>query len=297
MTVQKESSKLTPRILLVAFCLAAGLTYRIIVGVFSPSIVQLGVLIGLAVIFLLITIFARKRPNLTQYWQIPFAFFIFTVAGILGDSSSYASVQQAFVANILHETTSSNNPIATTVLGTVLGQLVGTIGLVVPILLMTRATGASWSLIYLNMTKKWKWVLVGIAGFMAFFLLAAFGLSASFFPNNGVTLSQFLTFTPSLVVLVFLNGLREELWFRGLFLKKYGRFLGSISVNLLQAIIFTSFHVAVGYSRSLVFFLAIALVQGLVLGYLMQKSESAIPGIIFHAGIDIPIFLVYLSYT
>lgn len=280
-----------------AFCLAAGLSYRTIVGVFSTSVAQLAVLVALAAVLLLATVLVKKKPSLSQYWEIPFAFFIFTVAGILGDSASYASLQQAFVTNVLHENTSSNNPIASTVTGTVLGQIFGTIGLIVPILILTRATGASWSSIYLNVTKKWKWIAVGIAGFAAFYLLAAFGLSASFFPNNGVTLSQFLAFSPALIVLVLLNGLREELWFRGLFLKKYAKFLGPMSVNVLQAIIFASFHVAVTYSRSLIFFLAIALIQGLVLGYLMQKSDSMIPGIIFHAGIDIPIFLVYLSYT
>ena len=199
--------------------------------------------------------------------------------------------------NVLHETPNTNNPIATTVTGTVLGQIFGTIGLIVPILILTRASRASWSSIFLAITKRPKWIIVGLAGFIIFYLLAASGASSSFFPNNGVTFSQFLSFTPALVILVLLNGLREEVWFRGLFLKRYGKFLGPVSVNLLQAIIFTSYHVAVSYSRSIVFFLAIALVQGLVLGYLMQKSDSAIPGIIFHAGIDIPIFLVYLSYA
>ena len=58
-----------------------------------------------------------------------------------------------------------------------------------------------------------------------------------------------------------------------------------------------SFHVQVQYSRSLPIFLAIALIQGLVLGYLMQKSGSILAPAVFHAGTDIPIYLVYLSYA
>jgi membrane protease YdiL (CAAX protease family) len=153
------------------------------------------------------------------------------------------------------------------------------------------------SSIFINKERSWKWLVVGIIGFLVFFLLAAFGFSRSFFPNNGVTLSRFLALTPALIVLVLCNGLREELWFRGLFLKKYGRFLGPLSSNMLAAIIFASFHVQVQYSRSLPIFLAVALIQGLVLGYLMQKSESILAPVVFHAGTDIPIFLVYLSYA
>jgi membrane protease YdiL (CAAX protease family) len=34
-----------------------------------------------------------------------------------------------------------------------------------------------------------------------------------------------------------------------------------------------------------------------VLGFLTQKSGSILASVLFHAGSDIPIFLVYLSYV
>jgi membrane protease YdiL (CAAX protease family) len=178
-----------------------------------------------------------------------------------------------------------------------LGQLVGTLGLVLPIIVLVKASGDKLSSVYIERTTNWKWLAVGVFGFTVFYYLAARGFSARFFPNQGVTLPQFFALTPALVILVLCNGLREELWFRGLFLKKYGRFLGPLASNLLAAFIFTSFHVAVTYSRSLPLFLAIALVQGLILGFLMQKSGSLLASVIFHAGTDIPIFLVYLSFA
>ena len=82
----------------------------------------------------------------------------------------------------------------------------------------------------------------------------------------------------------------------GLFLKKYGKFLSPFSSNLLSAFIFASFHVQVTYSSSLPIFLIVTLILGLLLGYLAQKSGSILASVIFHAGTDIPIFLVYLSY-
>jgi membrane protease YdiL (CAAX protease family) len=66
---------------------------------------------------------------------------------------------------------------------------------------------------------------------------------------------------------------------------------------MLAAIIFASFHVQVTYTPALLPFLGIAFVSGLFYGYLMQKSGSVLASAIFHAGMDIPIFLVYLSYA
>ena len=294
---QMATTSLSARTGVVVFGLVAGLAYRIIVGVLSPSLLQSGVLLGFSALWLLAAVYAKRHAGLNPYWELPFAFFMFTVSGIFGDASSWLSVQQAFVVNVLHEAPTANNPIAATVLGSILGQLAGTIGLTLPIVLLVKASGDKLSSVYVDRTTNWKWLAVGVAGFVLFYYLAARGFSARFFPNNGVTLPRFLALTPALIILVLSNGLREELWFRGLFLKKYGRFLGPLASNLLSAFIFASFHVAVTYSRSLPLFLGIALIQGLILGYLMQKSGSLLASVVFHAGMDIPIFLVYLSYA
>src|SRR5579859_2468435 len=294
--VTRESTSLLSRSVLVLFSLAAGFAYRASVSLIPAGIFEDAFLLGLAVLLLAVAVFARRSRSLERYWEIPFAFFVFTIAGFAGDVS-ISPLQWWFIHDVLHETPSVNNPLASTILGTVLVQMFGTLSLVLPIILLTKASGSSLKTLFLNQQRSWLWLLVSIIGFLVFFLLAAFGLSKTFFPNNGVTFSRFLALTPALLVLVLCNGLREELWFRGLFLKKYGRFLGPFSSNLLAAIIFTSFHVQVQYSRSLPLFLAIALIQGLILGYLMQKSESLLAPVIFHAGIDIPIFLVYLSYV
>jgi uncharacterized protein len=292
----KESTSLISRFVLVVFCLAAGFAYRASVSLIPTGIFEDAFLLALAALFLAIAVLARRSDSLRSYWELPFAFFVFTVAGFAGDVS-ISPLQHWFIHDVLHETPSVNNPLASTILGTVLAQLFGTLSLVLPIILLTKASGSGLNSIFINKERSWKWLVVGIIGFLVFFLFAAFGLSESFFPNNGMTLSRFLALTPALIVLVLCNGLREELWFRGLFLKKYGRFLGPLSSNMLAAIIFTSFHVQVQYSRSLPIFLGVALIQGLVLGYLMQKSGSILAPVVFHAGIDIPIYLVYLSYA
>jgi membrane protease YdiL (CAAX protease family) len=292
---QRESTSLASRFALVVFCLAAGFAYRFLVGLLAPSILQSGVLLGLAILFLILAVITRRQEHLSKYWQIPFAFFIFTIAGILGDQSGF--IQQMFVRNVLHQSPSANNPFASTVMGTVLAQLVSTASLVIPILLLTKASGADMKSIFIAKTRNWWTLVVGIIGFLAYYRFTESGRAERFFPNNGVTQAHFLALTPALIVLVLCNGLREELWFRGLFLNKYGKFLSPLASNMLSAIIFASFHVQVKYTPALAPFLVIALILGLLFGYLMQKSGSILASMIFHAGSDIPIFLVYLSYA
>jgi membrane protease YdiL (CAAX protease family) len=294
--VTKEATSFSSRSLLVVFCLAASFAYRASVSLIPTGIFEDCFLLGLAALLLTGALLTRRSRTLSRYWEIPFAFFIFTIAGFMGDGN-ISPLQQGFVQYVLHETPSANNPLASTVLGTVLVQVFSTFSLVLPIILLTKASGSDLKSIFIDKTRN-RWALVvGIIGFLVFYLFTASGRAQRFVPNNGVMLSRFLVLTPALIVLVLCNGLREELWFRGLFLKKYGKFLGPFSSNMLSAVIFASFHVQVTYTPALVPFLGIALISGLFYGYLMQKSGSILASALFHAGMDIPIFLVYLSYA
>jgi membrane protease YdiL (CAAX protease family) len=289
---RKESTSLISRSVLVTFCLAAGFTFRASVSLIPSGIFQVGFLLGLSALFLLLAVIARRGQNLRKYWEIPFASFVFTIAGVAD-----IIFPHGFVENVLHQTPSATNPLASTVLGTVLAQFVSTLSIVTPIILLTKTSGSDLRSIFIDKARIRRGLVVGIIGFLVFYLMTAVGFSPRLFPNNGVTLSRFIAFTPALLILVFLNGLREELWFRGIFLKKYEKFLGPLPSNILQAIIFTSFHVQVQYTRSLLPFLGITLIIGLFLGYLMQRSGSILAPAIFHAGADIPIYLVFLSYV
>jgi membrane protease YdiL (CAAX protease family) len=294
---QNEATTLIPRLLVVILSLVAAASYRVSVSVLPQGSPEDAFLVGLAALLLAIAISVRRSRALRAYWDIPFAFFIFTVAGFAGDLN-VSPLQRGFVENVLHQTPSSNNPLASTVLGTVLVQLFSTLCMVAAIIYLTKASGSDLKAIFIAKVRN-RWALVvGIIAFLAFFVLAARGRTEAFFPtHNVVTFSRFLTLAPALVVLVLCNGLREELWFRGLFLKKYERFLGPLGANVLAAVIFASFHVQVQYALQLLPFLAYTLILGLALGYLMQKSGSILASAIFHAAADIPIFLVYLSYV
>jgi membrane protease YdiL (CAAX protease family) len=295
--LEAPPASLISRGALVAFSLAAAFAYRASVSLIPSGVLEDGFVLVLAAVLLALALLARRTEHLRRYWEIPFAFFVFAIAGFLGDGM-ISPLQHLFVRDVLRETTSGNNPLASTVVGMVWAQLFGTVMMVVPIIVLTKVSGSDLRSIFVGRPANWWGLAVAIVCFGVIYFLAARGRTAAFFPTHGsVTTSRLLVLTPALVVLVLLNGLREELWFRGLFLNKYGKFLGPLSSNALAAVIFTSFHVQVQYSASILPFLGYALVIGLVLGWLMQRTKSVLAPAIFHAGTDIPIFLVYLSYA
>jgi membrane protease YdiL (CAAX protease family) len=285
------------KVVLIAFCLVAGLTYRVSVSLLPSGIAEDAFVLGLAALLLGLALLARRSQDFRRYWEIPFAFFVFAIAGFFGDGS-ISSLQHWFVTGALHETTSANNPLASSVGGMVLAQLVGTLLLTVPIVALTRASGGTLASIFIAKPKNRWGIAAGLACFAIIYFLAIRGRTEAFFPIHGdMTTSRFLALTPALIVLVLLNGFREEIWFRGLFLNKYGCFLSPLLSNVLTAVIFTSFHVEARYSASIVIFLVYALINGLILGWLMQRSRSLLASTLFHAGTDIPIFIGYLSYA
>jgi hypothetical protein len=117
--VTKQATSLSSRLVLIVFCLAASFAYRASVSLLPTGIVEDCFLLGLAALLLTIAILTRRSPALSPYWEIPYAFFVFTIAGFAGDAS-ISSLQQGFVQYVLHETPSANNPLASTILGTVL---------------------------------------------------------------------------------------------------------------------------------------------------------------------------------
>jgi hypothetical protein len=105
---------------------------------------------------------------------------------------------------------------------------------------------------------------------------------------------------PWILPIVFANGLREELLYRGLFLRKYESLLGKAPSGLLQALIFSLSHSVAGigitqYTPYISLLVVSTFILGLVLGYVMQKTDSIIGPILLHAGTDIPIFIGIFS--
>jgi membrane protease YdiL (CAAX protease family) len=231
--------------------------------------------IVLSAMFVLIALFARTKELLRRYWQIFFAFFIASLA-ILFDLFVNLS-------------------------GLVLDMLVSTSIIVSTIIILTKVSGNSLGSIFL---KKGKLRLGLTFGFVGFLIFAVTAIPAAhyLFQGQNLSLDRVIAWLPWILPIVLLNGVREELLYRGLLLKKFEPELGLKTSNLLQAIIFSLSHSVAGmglngytpYVWALVVF---TFSLGLVWGYIMQRTNSIIGSALFHAGTDIPIFLGIFSNT
>jgi uncharacterized protein len=277
--------------ILAILCIGAGiftLSTRYVPG----DIARIAYGLVVTAIFLALALFARQRPSLHRFWELLFAFFILSVFVVLDNT-----VPHYVGTYILHDTPVPGNPLASTIRGSVIIQLLETVITIVAVVVLTRVSGKDLGSIYLRVGTFGRAFVIGIAGFVLFYLIGS--SSHRFFPTNGtLTFSHYLALTPALLVLVLSNGFLEELLFRGLFLQKYNAFFGPYLSNVVQAVIFALAHVGVSYTPfALLFIVLFVFPLGLLTGYLMRSSNGILAGSLFHAGADIPIYVAFLSYV
>jgi membrane protease YdiL (CAAX protease family) len=253
--------------------------------------------IGLVVIafFLALALLARRRSAQRRYWEIPLAFFGMALF-ILADRY----VPNFLQTQILHDAPVSANAIASTVSGTIIIGLDELLLTVIAVVVVAWISKSSLSSIYVRRGRFGRAYLIGIVGFVAFYVLTFRVLSHTrFMPVNGaIDFTRYLSLTPALLVVVATNGFLEELMFRGLLMSKLNIAFGPYLSTFVQAVIFASWHVGVTYTSSVVVFVVLVVFPlGLIAGYLTRSSGSILPPAIFHAGADIPIYLGFLSYV
>jgi membrane protease YdiL (CAAX protease family) len=117
------------------------------------------------------------------------------------------------------------------------------------------------------------------------------GLTAS-----GVSLATVVAALPWILIFIFANSIMEELWFRGIALRKLTPILGTAATVAVTALVFGSVHIGASYvnSSEAVFFAAITSVFGLINGYVMLKTDSIWGSVLFHAGYDLLVILPLL---
>jgi uncharacterized protein len=251
-------------------------------------------------LLLAFALFAKSRPALRNYWQLAFAFAIFGLVAVLD------RVVNGYVGtSLLHDPPNAGDPLASTVSGTVIIQLLDALSAIVSVVVVTRLSGQDLGSIYVRKGVLGRWFVFAIAFFVVLYVfLASLPLrpdspARQLLPENGtLTLGRFLTLSPALVLVSLSNGFEEEFLFRGLFLQKYEVFFGARVANILQAIVFTSAHVGVTYTPNFLLFAVLGIFPlGLFGGYLMRRTNSMITPGIFHGALDMGIYLAFLSYA
>jgi membrane protease YdiL (CAAX protease family) len=139
-------------------------------------------------------------------------------------------------------------------------------------------------------------LIVGLPVFIALFFVSV-GITqmvGSSYGARGISFGYLFSLTPYILVLSLSNGIKDELWFRGLFFKKYQPLLGPRLSNPLQALIFALNGLGAEYQPILIIFAVVSVLLALGVGYLMQKTDSVIGSSLIQAGADTPIFLILI---
>jgi membrane protease YdiL (CAAX protease family) len=235
----------------------------------------------LSIFFLTLSILFHRNEQYKKYWQILIAFFI----------ASFALNLQAISGWLGFQTSTMN--------GLVLAMLSSTALVVASIIVLTIVSGGSMYSIFLAKGKIRLGLLVGLIGFLIFAALSIPGANYLFQGQN-LTIEKLVSWMPWILPIVLANGLREELLYRGLFLRKFEGLLGNRFAILLQALIFSLSHSVAGigitqYTPYISVLVVATFILGLVLGYFMRRTDSIIGPILLHAGTDIPIFIGIFS--
>lgn len=251
-------------------------------------------------VLLAAALFARRQPSLRKYADLAFAFAIFGLVALLdGFVNGYVGTA------LLHDPPNEGDPLASSVSGTVVIQLLDTLSAIIPVIFLTRIWGHDLHSIYIRKGVLGWWLVFAIAFFVVFFVfLASLPLRPDspahrLLPENSdLTLARFLALSPALLLVSLANGFEEEILFRGLFLQKYAVFFGAPLANVVQSLVFASAHVGVTYTPNfLLFALLLIFPLGLLGGFLMRATHSVIvPGIV-HGALDMGIYVAFLSYA
>ncbi len=239
--------------------------------------------IGILALFCIVAFYLNTTNRDKRYTVV---FFAFSIAALV-----------YFFDNFLYGNWSALNLSFSRMDQYVLAKLVSTILIVVPIIVLTKFSSQSISSIFLSKGKWKQGLLIGTILF-AFFLLTSVPTATLLYGGKELSYIKLFTWIPWIFTFVLANGIREELLFRGLFLKKYQSFFSLGVSNLLQATIFVMPHFGETYSPVMISFLVIVFALGLAFGAVAQKTNSLLGSIIFHAGTDIPVILgIFSNFT
>ncbi|MDX2444333.1 MAG: type II CAAX endopeptidase family protein [Bacteroidales bacterium] len=158
------------------------------------------------------------------------------------------------------------------------------------IILFTKLSGNSLQSIYIQKGNLKLGLIIGLSTFT----LAAAGsifMASSLFKGQNLEFSRILPWVPWILIFVLANATLEETLFRGLFLKKLQPFFGKFISNILIAVVFTVLHLSASYTSDQYLFIIVLFPLALLWGYIIQKTDSLLASILFHAGMDIPIIL------
>jgi hypothetical protein len=239
-------------------------------------------------------LYLGRRSRLLPLRPLFLAFFVLALVQVLNNA-----VPKFILTHLLNETTTAGDPLAGSLWGSIVIQLTETATAVVPIVLLTLASGDRMGEIYIQKGRLGFWLAAAVVFFAVLYLLTLRATARHFFPMHGaMPIGRYLSLTPALLLMVITNGIQEELLFRALFLRKFIATFGFWTANVIQGLVFTVAHIGISYTPNAILFLVVFVFPlGLFGGYLMRRTDSVLAPVTFHAGADLPIYLSFLSFV
>jgi membrane protease YdiL (CAAX protease family) len=235
--------------------------------------------IGLTIFFLGVTAILSRLEGLKVYRPISYAFFIAATASFL------SWILGPWLLPILDISES-------TLTGVGLAKLSEALVIVLTIIVLTKVVGDDLGSIYLKRGNLRFGLVIGLVTFIVLAVIAF--LQAQ---SLSISVEAIVASLPWILTFIFANALMEELWFRGIFLKKFEPFLGSVLALILTSVVFTFAHIGATYTDGfgLLRFLALLFPLSLAWGYLMQKTDSIWGSVLFHAGADLLVIVPFIA--
>jgi membrane protease YdiL (CAAX protease family) len=235
--------------------------------------------VGLSALFLIAMLALRRSERGRPYWPAAFAFF---AASLTNVSTWYlAGPLQDWLLDLLGVS-------AETAQGLMWGKLVDVVLRLAPIFILVWLVGDGLGSLYIRKGNL-KWSLA--IGLLALVNLLATSIAIA--ASQGGDLTILLTSLPWWFAFSLMNGFMEEIWYRGLFLKRLHPAIGAAGVIWLTSLVFSLSHMFADYvdpSGALVFG-AIALTLGLAWALLMQKTNTLWGSVVFHLAADLYWFI------
>jgi membrane protease YdiL (CAAX protease family) len=248
---------------------------------------------ALALFFLALALAMRRSERFREGWQIPLALAIASFANALNWHLGN------WLARLLPPAVSTAQEIA-------IDKLSECLPVVLSILVLTRLAGNDLGSIFLkkgNLQWGLRFGLISFCVFAGIFAVIAV-LQSNAPPGGGlvamgVPLSAIVAAIPWILVFILANSLMEELWFRGLFLRRLSPALGATASVVVTALVFGIPHLGSTYIAPIerLIFPVIVVGLGLVNGFVMLKTDSIWGSVLFHAGYDLLVIIPVLVST
>lgn len=237
----------------------------------------------ISAIFLVAALLLKRITKLTRFWQIAYAFFIASAVNLV--SVLFSKYNGKFLILFRAQEGTSQ--------GTAILKLYECLLVIITILVLTKLAGLDLGSLFIKRGNLKLSLAIGGLVLLNFAtsVLIFFGTSYKDPSKLGAAILWGLVFS-------LFNGFSEELWFRGLFIKKLQPLIGFTGTLILTSVWFALLHLfAVAYLpiSVLPIFLVNTLTLGLGCGYLIMKSDNIWGAWLIHAAADFFLFVAMLA--